>query len=470
MAPDPWNPQPGAESSPESPSLGTLYQRQYRDTFQAAVAAGRVKPFVLPWSLLGSFFLPLLYLSIPHTKRPWLYRMRWLVAAACVYLNMRVIQTTSSGNEAVAYVAGCAASWGTFWSLRLLLFTRPQWEAARVERRPRKSVDEKVNVASAPDESVAAALPRYEYFWQFFPADESFATRLGWTVDLLVSSRGAGWNHAISTIPHPPFRPSDPATTTTVRLDRIPLASPTGTARSPTYAAFLRSRLLHLAVSWLVIDLLTATIRQDPYFLVGPDYNPSLLPLSPFLATLPLRHLTLPLVRNVAAFAGIVAGLHLYAAVAQLVECLVPPFPSSLGARADLWQHPTLFGGAVASVLDRGLAGFWGGWWHQMFRHGFVAPARCNNNNNNNNNSSSSSSSSSNSNNNSNNNDNNDKKTAEVGFWGVVVRGADGAGVLVERAAARRRRAHVGARDDGRLDAGGVFLVARGRRAPAGGG
>ena len=28
------------------------------------------------------------------------------------------------------------------------------------------------------------------------------------------------------------------------------------------------------------------------------------------------------------------------------------------------------------NVLDRGLAGFWGGWWHQTFREGFVAPAR----------------------------------------------------------------------------------------------
>jgi hypothetical protein len=196
----------------------------------------------------------------------------------------------------------------------------------------------------------------------------------------LTAFRGAGWNHAISAIPHPPsfLHASDPtATVVVVHLDHIPLTSRTGYSRSPTYTAFLRSRLLTISLAWLTIDLLTTTIRDDPYFLLGPSQTqPPLLPLPPILTTLPWAAIPIPLLRNLAALAGIIAGLHLYTAFLQLILVFVPPFPSLLGARADLWQHPTLFGSFTSNVLDRGLPGFWGGWWHQTFRAGFVAPAR----------------------------------------------------------------------------------------------
>lgn len=42
----------------------------------------------------------------------------------------------------------------------------------------------------------------------------------------------------------------------------------------------------------------------------------------------------------------------------------------------EIWRYPCLFGGFVGNVLDRGLAGFWGGWWHQSFRVGFTGPIR----------------------------------------------------------------------------------------------
>lgn len=402
MALHPPGPGLGPGSNEKDFNLAAHHQQQYRAAFQAALAAGDVKPLVIPWSFIGSFFLPLLYLSIPHTNRPWLYRMRWAVAAAVVYLNSRLMQTTSAGNEAVAYATGLAAGWGTIWGLRLLIFTRPQWEATRVERRPRRrhgssleTEREKPVAMVAPDESVAASLPDNEYFWQPFPATAPFLTRLGWTADLLTSYRGAGWNFAIPSIPHPPApSPSSITTTTTtsppnppapapvlvpVRLDLIPLTTRTGYARSPTYASFLRSRLLVFTLAYLTIDLLTTFIRRDPYFVLGPDYPshgspPFPLPTHTIPLPLPLQNHTLPLLRNLSALAGIIAGLHLYSALLQLA--LVFPLRRVLGVRAELWQHPTLFGGFGASVLARGLAGFWGGWWHQTFRAGFVAGGR----------------------------------------------------------------------------------------------
>ncbi|KAH6650707.1 hypothetical protein F5144DRAFT_543720 [Chaetomium tenue] len=394
----------GSGSSQEFFNLAVYQQQQYRDAFNAAVAAGELKPLVIPWSFVGSFFLPLLYLSIPHTNRPWLYRMRWLVAAAVVYLNTRLLQTTSAINEAVAFATGLLAVWGTISALRLLIFTRPQWEAARVERRPRRTENghglggekEKPVAMVPPDESVAASLPHNEYFWQPFPATASYLTRLGWTADLLTACRGAGWNFSISSIPHPPFPTKPLDGNELVRLDLIPLASRTGTRRSQTYAAFFRSRLLEFTLSYLTIDILTGTMRHDPYFILGPDYATQGHPLPALYARLPLPAVTIPVLRNIPAFAGIMAGIHLYHSLLQLA--IVFPLRGLFGARAELWQHPTLFGGFVPSVLDRGLAGFWGGWWHQTFRAGFVAPARWwfasaekrpnddNNNNDNNNN------------------------------------------------------------------------------------
>ncbi|KAH6853794.1 hypothetical protein B0I37DRAFT_15949 [Chaetomium sp. MPI-CAGE-AT-0009] len=380
MAIHPPGSAPGSGSNQESFNLAVYQQQQYRAAFNAALAAGEIKPLLIPWSFVGSFFLPLFYLSIPHTNRPWLYRMRWLVAAAVIYLNARLLQTTSAVNEAVAFATGLLAVWGTLSALKVLIFTRPQWEAARVERRPRRAENglggkrEESVAMVPPDESVAASLPHNEYFWQPFPATAPYLVRLGWTADLLTSSRGAGWNFSISSIPHPPFPTKPLDGNELVRIDLIPLASHTGTYRSQTYAAFLRSRLLEFALSYLTIDVLTSTMRQDPYFVLGPDYVSQVYPLPPLYARLPLPQLTIPVLRNIPALAGIMAGMHLYHSLLQLA--IVFPLRGLFGARAELWQHPTLFGGFVPSVLDRGLAGFWGGWWHQTFRAGFVAPAR----------------------------------------------------------------------------------------------
>ncbi|KAL2184184.1 hypothetical protein L209DRAFT_693190 [Thermothelomyces heterothallicus CBS 203.75] len=370
-----------SESDQQPFNLGVYYQEQHRAAFRAALEAGEVRPLVIPWSFVGSFFLPLLYLSIPHVNRPWLYHMRWLVAAAVIYLNVRLLQTTSAINEAVAYATGLLAAWGTINALRLLIFTRPQWDAARVERRPRrpgvglKEGMEKQTAIVSPDESVGTSLAHSEYFWQPFPATGSLLARLGWTADLITAFRGAGWNCSISSIPHPPFPPKKALEGEPVRLDLVPLASRTGTARSSAYASFLRSRLLEFSLSYLTIDLLTTTIRRDPYFVLGPDYRLHSYPLPAFYSRLPFPQLTISfLLRSLPALAGIIAGLHLYYSFLQLT--IVFPLRSLFGVRAELWQHPSLFGGFVPSVLDRGLAGFWGGWWHQTFRAGFVAPAR----------------------------------------------------------------------------------------------
>ena len=123
-----------------------------------------------------------------------------------------------------------------------------------------------------------------------------------------------------------------------------------------------------MGAGYLVLDICCVIMRQDPYF----TYGPSSHPLPPHLAS--LGPLTLDTYRGLTAFAGVVAALHTYFSVDRAVRGLLLG-PRLLGTRGELWHYPTIFG-AFANVADRGLAGFWGGWWHQTFRLGFAAPAR----------------------------------------------------------------------------------------------
>lgn len=187
--------------------------------FSSALADGRLVPFVVPYSLLGAFFVPVLWLAIPHTHRPWLYRTRWLVAAFVVAFNVNVIRHTSSARIAMSYATGLTAAWGIISNLTLLIWTRPQFDAARAVRvsgspRPEPAAKESAGEASGlcvggarqrrqghvPE--AGSTVPSHEeaaFTWQPFPADGPFLQRLGWALDLACSFRGSGKSSSLNT-------------------------------------------------------------------------------------------------------------------------------------------------------------------------------------------------------------------------------------------------------------------------------
>lgn len=221
------------------PNLGAHIRDLYRLHFAQQLQAGALKPLIIPYSLLGTFILPLLYFTIPHVRRPWLHSARvplWLAIAA---FNLAESRSTSSANFAVGYAIGLMQAWGILWSATLLVWMDPQVEAERVERRRRVSggakaaatlvrgvggrvgggggsghaalnghriesvdgaADDKVGVMAngvgvlgAPDEDVARSLKEgYEYYWQDYPADAPWTTRFEWSWDLVSSFRGTG--------------------------------------------------------------------------------------------------------------------------------------------------------------------------------------------------------------------------------------------------------------------------------------
>lgn len=97
-----------SDSTPESDTdFPSWLLHLHRAEFSAALASGTTKPFVVPWSVSGAFFLPVLYLCVPHRKRLWLYQLRWVVAGLMALLNCDVlISGTRSGNHAIGYAIG----------------------------------------------------------------------------------------------------------------------------------------------------------------------------------------------------------------------------------------------------------------------------------------------------------------------------------------------------------------------------
>ncbi|KAI0176166.1 hypothetical protein GGR52DRAFT_589923 [Hypoxylon sp. FL1284] len=468
--------------------IAARYRELYRAKFRDDVLAGNKQPFLIPLHFLGVYILPTLYLAIPHRNRPWLYRARWLVLAIVVFFNFHMIRDVSSHNFGTAYGVGLVAAWGIVWNFTLLVWTKPQWDAKRVERRRKKpnnagssqarklngsasvaalgnghatklhndqqdsltkcgsnsqqngnSTKEKsgegadftrvsgieldahaangveanndfrgrqkqnnaadVPVASPdaptePKEDSSSSLQQngkhtpsagvdlgelvadeeFEYCWQEYPENESFWVRLDWAFDIVSTFRMTGWNWAIPCLP--PYEPPAKLGNRQLPLSAVgPQRTRQGYARQLTRSSLLARRLLlDVVPSYAVLDLCAVYMTADPYFVLGPEHLSSAgEPLPPHLSSLP--PLVLYARRTALSFAAVVSALRLAFAAGALALAFLPPLPRLLGFRAHPWHLPSAVGD-FAQVLDRGLAGFWGAWWHQTFRFGFEAPAR----------------------------------------------------------------------------------------------
>lgn len=466
---------PVAVSPASLSNFGAYIRDIYRLHFAHEVAAGALKSLILPYAVLGSFILPVFYFTVPHVNRPWLYHARWALMAFILVFNLYETWTSSSANFAIGYAVGLMQAWGILWSAMLLVWMRPQFEAERVEKRLRARgrgraepvatvngddasnghatrenghvVDQSghdiqqqhignvakvnghhtshrpengkvngfVNLADTPDEDIARSLKEgYEYYWQAYPADAPFITRLGWSIDLVMSFRGTGkttayflspffqsasginiltcdtylpfyigWNWCVPVIPH--FaKPEKPLSGALVDLSSIPVVTRQGYRRYRTNAEWLRAQVLPLILCYFTLDLLSVLMMKDPYFILGPEFanaaatipsgaqNPLALP--PFLAS--LHPVLLQLYHSLICFVAVLVAINLIMTSWQLSAHFVMPRALLTGsARGELWHYPDVYGSFVTNVLDRGIAGFWGGWWHQTFRTAFSAPS-----------------------------------------------------------------------------------------------
>lgn len=371
-----------------SPVLATIVRDAYRAAFKARVAAGEARPYVFPYNMFASHILPILYMSIPHTKRPWLYRARWLVVAFIIIFDLDIMKYTSSTNMSTSYVVGVHSFFGIMIALTMLVFTAPQFDYERVARRKTKKP------ASSPKSSKPSSrsnspngsglrkragskkrrlarvtapevnLDEYEYYWQAYPEDGTFLERLSWVIDLYTNFRGVGWSWAVSSVPSP-APPERPGTGEMVKMDTIPLETFVGCQTYKDENEFLRRKLLSIGAAYVFLDIFKVTVMEDPYFVLGS----SSLPLPPHLAVLPSW--VVPVYRHAAVIGVIYAGMVMVFSIHDLFQYYV--LSKVYPIRGELWQYATVFG-SFSQILDRGLAGFWGSWWHQTFRQSFSAP------------------------------------------------------------------------------------------------
>ncbi|KAI9653380.1 MAG: hypothetical protein M1831_006085 [Alyxoria varia] len=239
---------------------------------------------------------------------------------------------------------------------------------------------------------------RVKYYWQPYPANSPLSARMNWTWDLFSTFRGPHWNWRIPTLPSlPPHvqrqlsssSPADdsshPNTSTSSSLQPPGNSQPndikdvpvsrTGVRRFNTRATCIRHNLRLLLIGYLILDLLITLSHHDPYFRVGnsmqqtaPSYFPTLIGESALLIRAYRLLFSMTLIWIALRTVFCLEPLFFVGVLGPLVD------RGTVGGqwyvRSRAWAHPEYWGG-WGMVMERGLAGWWGGWWHQAFRVGF---------------------------------------------------------------------------------------------------
>jgi hypothetical protein len=390
--------------------------RIYQGVFDAHVAAGEIRPLLLPHDGYGLFAL-LIYLCIPHINRPWLYAARWPLLAFIVAFDLNLIRGTSTMYAGTGFGVGLVAAWGILWSATWLVWNAPQFDAKRVQRKEQKrpsaavspqamevniqaggeiksvsngeangkagkkdaelrqrqarsgliktekqrNGQEDIKVTGQEDVELPA---QPEYYWQSYPTD-SLRDRFDWVCDLIFNFRGPGWNWEV---------PSDPSLPAHVKvglgepvdIKSMQIKSSIGIKRFTSRAELFRAQIPRSIFGYLLLDTLKVLLMKDPYFTLGPND----LPLPPHLSGLSPN--TITMIHQVLSLVAIITAIETILLLPPLFFCLILG-PDILNARGEYWQYPTTWG-SFENVTKKGLQGLWGGWWHQTFRFAFNAP------------------------------------------------------------------------------------------------
>ena len=370
---------------PGSHSPLALHQ-SYISSLFSSYAAGTYTPAVLPYHCFG--ILPvIIYFLLPPRFSGWVRYFRFHVFAFYLLWSIHCLRTIRSPVPHASYGIGIVNAWSIIWLATLLVWRDGRTQCARiwptadagestipdVSRREAQETKERSNgTAMATEISTDAVKAQARganghigareagYYWQRLPA--SVSDRLHWMADLGISMRAVGWSHAVRGLPPPPRAilsrlagPLPPSFT----------SAPPGSRAFRTEAELFRHSVISLALCYISLDLLKTITMRDPYF-VGFVAQPSPFTDSWFLARIYRSLLTLTFVGT--ALQAIFTLNPLFFAFVCGRERLL-----RLGIRAEVWNYPSMFG-PFSAVWEHGLRGFWGLWWHQIFRLGFSMP------------------------------------------------------------------------------------------------
>ncbi|KAH8724720.1 membrane bound O-acyl transferase family-domain-containing protein [Phaeosphaeriaceae sp. PMI808] len=366
--------------------------QHYYAQYDKQISTGEYQPFLYPWGLLGAVMV-ITYLLIPHQNQPWLKKCRYLAFAWIVAIASYSVRYTRAKGMAASLGIGLISAWSVVWICAILVCNDAQTDFQRIERLEgafkgsestnKKEMDNTVqgSVISPREEkgqfsmTTGHAGPRDRhgsFAWQPYPLTP-FIERLDWVCDIFCNFRGAGWDWRTSALPPPPkyiqeqlHRNSggnEPNTSCRVHNGQVKLYA--------TQADLLRANTKTLLIGYLALDALKTIMMHDPYFWGLVNHPPpTYFPFSHLTSRPILTHAT----HLILSMLGVKHALQTTFALGPLFFCGLLG-PSLLGARAEPWMYPETWA-PYSVVLDKGLAGWWGSWWHQTFRFAFQEPSR----------------------------------------------------------------------------------------------
>jgi hypothetical protein len=346
--------------------------------YNYAIHNGDYKPYTYP---LGSFgvFLVIVYFLIPHRNKPFLASLRYVVWFTNLCFSIYIILNFRVRLMPADYGVGLITWWFVLWTTAIMVTYDGQTEFARIERvesamgtsgTSKPQTKEAQNIANG--QFVAADIDggkeKMCVGWQEYPT-KSVLERIDWVFDLLSNFRGMSWNWRIPSIPSPPKEVQE-ALRSQSSSSIKELSRPRPGQEPMSREQLLRKSSRWFAIGYLVLDFLRTITIHDPYFRgLGTEHTISYLPS--VLRGSPVFHQAYRLLIGLFAAYWALGTIFL---LAPLFFCGVLG-ADLIGVRGEPWMYPNEWG-SYLSVFDRGLAGWWGIWWHQTFRFAFEAPSR----------------------------------------------------------------------------------------------
>lgn len=182
--------------------------------------------------------------------------------------------------------------------------------------------------------------------WESLP--RSLHSRIAWTLDPLSSPRTIHWSWSEKTAP-----------ISNSNSDRL----------LQPRSASLCQNLIRFSVDFILVDFIKRIVIGDAYFLTGDhDYSPT-TPFGQYITSA----LGLYIYRMLVTAGAFFVAIDLLFIVVKIIHINILG-REIVGLNASPLMFPPLWGNPLI-VLDKGLRGFWGEVWHQLFRHHFCCIA-----------------------------------------------------------------------------------------------
>ena len=355
-----------------TPTSSNEILAQFQSRFTNLLSSGDYTPFVWPHRAFGPYLL-IFYLLLPPTNSKTIYYARYPLFGIIIYLSINSIRECRSATVTAGYGIGLLNAWAVLWSASLIIINDARADFRRIEeqkgdskRLPADIVDGRSTGLdnssskhllsrtldgqidrSEQDQSKNSDSPKQiRYRYQGLPT--TFRHRLDWVLDLVSNFRGVRWTYQISGLATPPKHIQS-------SLDDSSLPKPNDHSHL-CRTDLLRRDLPIFILNCVAVDILKTVTSQDPYFWGLPPSTPSPFPfpvVSRLILTLLFVYTSL---LNIFLLAPLVFGVLLG--------------PRYIGEHSWPWLYSPYFG-PLEQVWKKGIAGFWGGWWHQLFRFAF---------------------------------------------------------------------------------------------------